>query len=239
MASPSVRVGDITIYAKDVDTLRPRAWLNDQVIAYALESLNASAPAGVLCLEPSTVFMSAMISDPKQLAEMLSVPRNAGASTVADALASATRVIMPINDNDDSEALEGGGHWSLLCYQRHGTDGGGPRFEHFDSCGGANGARAKSVALCFMSLLEPNDRAPKLQLVNMKMAQQMNGYDCDSLPPQTSRLTVSYSTRPVLKSRALTMSAFGSLRRQAASTQSLSPSFSPLHPRAPPQRYGS
>ena len=67
--TPSVRVGDITIYHKDVDTLRPGRWLNDQIIAYALESLAASAPANVLCLEPSTVFMSAMVGDPKQLAE--------------------------------------------------------------------------------------------------------------------------------------------------------------------------
>lgn len=178
----SVCLGDIVLTADDVDTIAPRTWLNDQVIAFQLERLHRAigSPADLLILEPSLSFTASMVPDSASLGAMLSVPRHKGGSTLADELAAAALVLIPVNNNTDADEAGGGSHWSLLVYRRRtGPDSSGPsRFEHYDSCGNANGAFAKDVALKLIPLLQPADRGPTLKLVGMTIPQQTNGFDC-------------------------------------------------------------
>ena len=173
----SARLNDVTIYAADVATLAPRCWLNDQVIAYQLEVLAQRASDAVLLLEPQLVFTAAMVPNPEMLREMLGVSRTRGATSMVDVLATAGLVIMPVNDNDDADAANGGGHWSLLCYRRS-SGSAQARFEHYDSCGNANAATARAIAHSLIRLLQPDESGPKAQLVTMQSPQQTNGCDC-------------------------------------------------------------
>ncbi len=172
--------GDVVLYEKDVQTLEPGAWLNDQVIAFFFERLAAEcASDDVLLLEPSIVFTARMLQDSAALAEMCSVSSSPGAPTLSARLSTASLVLMPINNNEDPEALEGGGHWSLLCFRRaSAAAGSGGRYEHYDSCAGANAAEASAVAKCLAPLLLPGERGPRVQLVKMVAAQQANSWDC-------------------------------------------------------------
>lgn len=176
-------LGDVVLTAEDARTLEPRQWLEDQVIAFQLERLHraAGSPKHLLLLEPSLGFTATMVPNAASLREMLSVTRTkeAGAGTLAQALAAAELVLLPVSNNDDASQV-GGSHWSLLVYRRRsGADGAGPsRFEHYDSCGNANAAFAKGIALKFIPLLQPTDRGPTLKLVSMTTPQQVNGFDC-------------------------------------------------------------
>lgn len=179
----SACLGDIVLTVDDVDTLATRTWLNDQVIAFQLERLHRAigSPADLLILEPSLSFTASMVPDSASLGAMLSVPRHKGGSTLADELAAASLVLLPVNNNTDADVAGGGSHWSLLVYRRRrtGPDSSGPsRFEHYDSCGNANGAFAKDVALKLIPLLQPADRGLTLKLVSMTIPQQTNGFDC-------------------------------------------------------------
>ena len=179
-STSSLTAGDIKLTAADVALLEPRCWLNDQLIAFFFEKLAASASAAgvdVLLLEPSIIFTASMLQDAAALRGMLSVSPSPGKAPLADRLGSASLVLMPVNDNDDPNAGEGGGHWSLLAFRRGDAER-PPRFEHYDSCGGSNGAQARAVAQCLAALLLPGVRGPSLQLVNMKTALQANGFDC-------------------------------------------------------------
>ena len=177
---PSANIGDVKIYRKDASTLRPGCWLGDQAIAYLFESLArgaSKAGASLVLLEPSLTFTAAMVGDAGALREMLSVPHGGGTVSLLQQLEAAELVLMPVNNNDDASALEGGGHWSLLIFRRRGTADAKPRFEHYDSCGHANGSVAKSIAIALAPLLMAT-KAPRMQLVSMETPNQANGYDC-------------------------------------------------------------
>ena len=125
----SACLGDIVLTADDVDTIAPRTWLNDQVIAFQLERLHRAigSPAHLLILEPSLSFTASMVPDSASLGAMLSVPRHRGGSTLADELAAAALVLIPVNNNTDADEAGGGSHWSLLVYRRRtGPDSRGP-----------------------------------------------------------------------------------------------------------------
>lgn len=179
---PFARLGDVDLRAADVGTLRSGCWLNDQVISYLFESLSQRAlayGASLVLLEPTTTFMAVMVNDAAALKEMLSVPQKSGAPSLLSKLEQAQLVLMPVNNNDDASQAEGGGHWSLLIFRRAGDASkvGKARFEHYDSCGGANGQVAKAVALA-MSTLLLGPKPGTLQLVNMECPQQRNMHDC-------------------------------------------------------------
>lgn len=176
-----VVLGDITLHAHDVATLRPGGWLGDMVIAYFFERLAGSAGGGVVLLEPSTAFTAATLGDADVLREMLSVAPTGGATPLADELAAANLVLIPVNDNEDPDAAEGGGHWSLLVFRRHGQEGGAARFEYYDSLLASNLAHAKRVAATLAPLLLPQtagDSAGRLPVACLPTPQQANGHDC-------------------------------------------------------------
>jgi len=118
--APIARVGDIELYQWDAEMLQPRRWLNDALIAFAFEHMaqSISEAGGVVLIEPAVAFASAMLPE-EALAEMLS-GGPAGKARMAS-LRKARLVVLPVNDNPDSER-SGGGHWSCLAFRRL-TDG--------------------------------------------------------------------------------------------------------------------
>ncbi|KAL1511584.1 hypothetical protein AB1Y20_006378 [Prymnesium parvum] len=170
----------LSLRPEDCALLAPAAWLNDQLIAYYFEQLGAAADsrgASVLLLEPSLVHAAAILRDANALREMTSVPSTKGEPALIELMRTRRLVLMPVNDKGDPSEHEGGGHWSLLVFRR-GDAGAPPRFEHYDSCKGANSSQARAVAQCFATLLEPNTAGATTQLVSMRTPQQVNGYDC-------------------------------------------------------------
>ena len=145
MAEIVAELNDARLYPHDVALLQPRQWLNDQLIAFAFEELGARfSDQAVLLLEPATVYMALMLQDSATMKEMLSV---GGTPSLAERLATAKLVLMPINDKDDPEAHSGGSHWSLLAFRVVASTG-ERRFEHYDSCAQSNRAKAEAVAKC-------------------------------------------------------------------------------------------
>lgn len=176
----SARLNDVILYEQDARLLEPGRWLSDQCIAFAFEYLAGGAPAAQL-LEPATTFMASVLGDAAALREVLAQPRTAGAPSLADQLSAPQTklVFLPINDKDDPDAHDGGGHWSLLVYRRR--DGEPDRFEHYDSCEcGANAEHARAAARVFEPLLRAAGAPPPkaVKLVKMTTPQQANGYDC-------------------------------------------------------------
>jgi len=114
--APVARVGDIELYQWDVDLLQPRRWLNDALIAFVFEHMAQSLTEadGVVLIEPTVAFAAAMVP-PDTLAEMIS-GGPAGKARLAR-LRTARLVVLPVNDNPDSER-SGGGHWSCLAFHR-------------------------------------------------------------------------------------------------------------------------
>lgn len=170
--------GDVILYDRDARLFEPGRWLSDQCIAYAFEILGETAPKSTLRLEPATIFMACMLNDAETLRGILSQPRTAGASSLAERLSSQTTklIYLPINDKEDPEAHDGGGHWSLLVFRRGSSEGSPSRFEHYDSCEPANAQRARAAAEALAPLL--GDGAQLAKLVSVDTPQQANGFDC-------------------------------------------------------------
>lgn len=170
-------LGDVKVYAEDVETLAPGCWLNDAVIAYLFEHFSRQPQPGVVLLEPPATFTAAMVGDATALREMWSVSSTPGATPLTAQLLAADIVLMPVSNNDDSMVAGGGGHWSLLVFRRRAASCGAPRFEHYDSMEQANAPSAKLIMSACAPLLF--DKAPaRLQLVRMTSPQQENGFDC-------------------------------------------------------------
>ena len=175
MAEIVAELNDARLYPHDVALLQPRQWLNDQLIAFAFEELGARfSGEAVVLLEPATVYMALMLQDSATMREMLSV---GGTPSLAERLAKAKLVLMPINDKDDPEAHSGGSHWSLLAFRVVASTG-ERRFEHYDSCAQSNRGKAEAVAKCLAPLLcESGVRG--CGFAGMEdTPQQANGHDC-------------------------------------------------------------
>lgn len=99
---------DATVYRSDLKNLDNDEWLNDNNISFLYEYLehsylNESKKADkVVLLRPSMAYLLLHTEDPKSLKEVL------------PPLDKARFIFLPINDNPDVRAIEGGAHWSLL-----------------------------------------------------------------------------------------------------------------------------
>ena len=102
-------------------------------------------------------------------------PRKRGATPLAEQLAAADVVLIPVNDNQNAEQADGGGHWSLLVFHRGGDAA--RRFDHYDSCNHANLPHARSImaVLCKLLCLQGHRKAPADK---DEHSSQANGYDC-------------------------------------------------------------
>lgn len=121
------------------------------------EDLQAFPKASIVLLRPSMSFMLMQTPDPLALKEAL--PN----------FSTTTHVFLPINDNADVTAAEGGSHWSLLLVSV--IDG--VAF-HYDSMSASNDREARSTTMKMEQLL-----GKKLRFIPMHDSpQQENGSDC-------------------------------------------------------------
>ena len=104
-------------------------------------------------------------------------------------------MLIPVNDNEDPDAAEGGGHWSLLVFRRHGQEGGAARFEYYDSLLASNLAHAKRVAATLAPLLLPAAMAYGIDPIHFGIIMVVN-------------LEIGYLTPPIGLNLIVAMTAF-------------------------------
>ncbi|KAF2708556.1 Ulp1 protease family protein [Pleomassaria siparia CBS 279.74] len=145
----------------DVDSIK-NDWLTDNAIAFweeylEREELNQFPAAQIILLRPSMSFMLMNTPNPLTLKEVL------------PDFTRTTHMFLPVNDNRDVEAAEGGSHWSLLLVSV--IDG--VAF-HYDSLQPSNDMEARKTSKKLEVLL-----GKKLRFIHMDDApQQENGSDC-------------------------------------------------------------
>ncbi|ORY11219.1 Ulp1 protease family protein [Clohesyomyces aquaticus] len=152
---------DVRLTKLDVDSIK-NDWLTDNAIAFweeylEREEMNAFPNAQIVLLRPSMAFMLMNTPDPLTLKDVL--PN----------FAKTTHIFLPVNDNRDVNAAEGGSHWSLLLVSS--LDG--VAF-HYDSLEPSNDQEARNTTTKLEILL-----GKKLRFIHMSDSpQQENGSDC-------------------------------------------------------------
>lgn len=107
-----VQFFDVSIYKEDLDNLKDDEWLNDNNISFVYEYLERYllhkypklVSDSIFLVRPSMVYLLANFPNPPELKGVLPPLESP----------TARFIILPINDNDDVEAVESGSHWSLV-----------------------------------------------------------------------------------------------------------------------------
>lgn len=105
---PVLQYYDTTVYRSDLSNLYDDEWLNDNNISFLYEYLERTRlkeyhkNGKIVLLRPSMAYLLRHTDDPSSLKPVL--PN----------LDRARFIFLPINDNPDVSAIEGGAHWSLL-----------------------------------------------------------------------------------------------------------------------------
>lgn len=146
----------------DVDILRGPRWLNDVLISFYFEYLEAvqfkKSDHLVLFVSPE-VTQCIKVSSPQEISIFLEPLR----------ASSKEFVLFALNDNVRTDS-SGGSHWSLLAFSRPER-----AFFHFDSHTGSNAGQARQLA---GKLLRHFGLPAEGRAVEMDCLQQSNGYDC-------------------------------------------------------------
>ncbi|CAL8243932.1 unnamed protein product [Lota lota] len=153
---------DSLLRRSDVTLLEGPHWLNDQVIGFAFEYFAAdrfkSLGETIAFISPEVTQFIKCASCPEELAVFLE-PLD---------LASRRLVFLAVNDNSNQTA--GGSHWSLLVYHHAAA-----HFAHYDSQNGGNSIHARRIA----GKLEPFfGTGGKVRFVEEPCPSQQNSYDC-------------------------------------------------------------
>jgi sentrin-specific protease 8 len=160
MSSSSVTLGDVSLTSEDLDTLQPRCFLSDLIIAYAFQCIaERSDAASRRFVQPASVFMAACGVAGADLAAILHQLH----------LDTADVVYLPVNNNDRPDRAYGGSHWSLLQFRRATNS-----IHHYDSYGGHNDGVARRIAAAFAEAL---GAAPAF-VAESAAPQQSNSFDC-------------------------------------------------------------
>jgi sentrin-specific protease 8 len=161
---------DAVLYEYDLELLEsPIAWLNDNIIHFALKCLQQRhAPAPIHFMDPAVIsFLMHQCTDDEDLLEFME-----GNAT----LLQARRILCPINDGHiPSEQWQrcSGTHWSLLIIEQ--SNGGNVHYYHWTSVKGSNARAAQAVA-DKLAVIFQNNATPTV--VECASPQQVNGYDC-------------------------------------------------------------
>lgn len=152
----------ITLKQSDIDTLRSRQWLNDQIIAFYFQYLESHVYRRYhdtfLFVSPQVTQLLKMIENRDEEAKFLLNPLNPHTKAF---------IFFPVNDNDHERA--GGTHWNLLVYSRVDNT-----FYTFDSNGQHNSyATSKIVDVLRIAL-----NCPTAHFIFCPSSQQKNLYDC-------------------------------------------------------------
>ena len=102
-------------------------------------------------------------------------PRERGATPLAEQLAAADVVLIPVNDNQNAEQADGGGHWSLLVFHR-----GGDAAPRLITMTRATTPICRTPGASWQCSVAPlaYRATEKLSWIKMNTPQQANGYDC-------------------------------------------------------------
>eukprot|EP01024_Parvocaulis_polyphysoides_P008912 TRINITY_DN12697_c3_g1_i2.p2 TRINITY_DN12697_c3_g1~~TRINITY_DN12697_c3_g1_i2.p2 ORF type:complete len:227 (-),score=25.93 TRINITY_DN12697_c3_g1_i2:145-825(-) len=162
---------DIRLRKRDVNTLQKGCWLNDQIITFYFEYLQNNISANqesLLFMQVPTAYM--LLQMPELIPELSQQLK----------FQEKQLILIPINDNPDTEVIEGGQHWSLLVFDVQNFN-----FVHFDSIKGSNQSITQRFSENFannLNLKTVNNGKFQLDQKNYrefeKMPQQKNGCDC-------------------------------------------------------------
>ncbi|KAK9914989.1 hypothetical protein WJX75_003382 [Coccomyxa subellipsoidea] len=131
---------DVLLYRSDVDLLKGKYWLNDQIVAFFFEYLQVEKYAShkelffcggalsYLLLHGDAMEMEAVLA-PMKLKER-------------------ELIVFACNDNPDPSVSSGGSHWSLLTFTKHNST-----FRHYNSAAGMNEEAARALAKIAQKLL--------------------------------------------------------------------------------------
>lgn len=152
----------ITLKEADIDILRGKYWLNDQIIAFYFQFLESHTYRRYA---QDFLFVSPQVT---QLLKMIE-RRVEEAKCLLDPLHPHTKkfLFFPVNNNEDEGP--GGTHWNLLVYSKPENT-----FYSFDSHNNYNNfATAKIVDVLRVIL-----KCPTAYFISCPSAQQRNMYDC-------------------------------------------------------------
>lgn len=107
-----VQFFDVSIYKQDLINLKDDEWLNDNNLSfvyeyferYLLDKRTKLISNAILLLRPSMSFLLGNFPNPIELKGVIPSLENNQVKFI----------FLPINDNDDVEAVESGSHWSLV-----------------------------------------------------------------------------------------------------------------------------
>jgi sentrin-specific protease 8 len=172
---PVVQYHETTVYREDLDNLRDNGWLNDNNISFLYEYLEQTLlkeykqNGSIVLLRPSMAYLLLHTEgDPALLEEVL------------PPLKSARFIFLPINDNPDVEAIEGGWHWSLLVVSMLDR-----KALYYDTLQGANHQVSFDTAKKLAAMFRYG-----LNFVPVTTPQQVNYSDCGVLVCQITAILV-------------------------------------------------
>jgi sentrin-specific protease 8 len=170
---------DSSVYKEDIDNLEVDEWLNDNNISFIYEYLKHTVMAKILrkspniiqLVKPSIAYLLLHTQDIESMAvEMQSGLRNA------------QFLFLPINDNPDVSAVEGGTHWSLMVISIVDR-----KALYYDSMYEGFVTSAAARMRKQMSRLLRID----LELISVMTPQQLNGSDCGVIVVEITALLLN------------------------------------------------
>ncbi|KAH3676081.1 hypothetical protein WICMUC_002378 [Wickerhamomyces mucosus] len=179
---------DISIYKEDLYNLKDDEWLNDNNISFIFEYLERYqlqrfhddkliSPTSIILLRPSMVYLLANTPDPAKNLKGVLPP-----------LESANLIFLPINDNDDVEAVGSGSHWSLVIISL--LDRKAMIYDTLDKSNNREAADVIKKIIEYLNNDRFNEQFFQLEEVE-KTPQQLNGSDCGILISQITGFLLS------------------------------------------------
>ncbi|KRX62799.1 Protein SHQ1 -like protein [Trichinella sp. T9] len=154
---------DVSLRQSDVELLKGRNWLNDQILSFCFEYFAQVVfpdfADSVAFIEPSVIQWVKLDSDTDSLHEVLPWLKK-------------SLLLIPVNDSDSASG--GGHHWSLLVYRKDQE-----KFEYYNSSLYSNLVGVKGLANKIFRLVHyREENIPSAEVVEIPCAKQINYYDC-------------------------------------------------------------
>lgn len=157
---------DSSVYKEDIDNLEVDEWLSDNNISFIYEYLKHTVMANILRKSPNIIQLIkpsiAYLLLHTQEIESLAAEMQPG-------LRNTQFLFLPINDNPDVSAIEGGTHWSLMVISILDR-----KALYYDSMYEGFVTSAAALMRTQMSRL----LQVELELISVLTPQQLNGSDC-------------------------------------------------------------
>eukprot|EP00924_Labyrinthula_sp_SR-Ha-C_P013726 snap_masked-scaffold_5-processed-gene-11.11-mRNA-1 protein AED:0.34 eAED:1.00 QI:0/-1/0/1/-1/1/1/0/214 len=159
MSDIILSLGNVVLYQKDIDLLKPGSWLNDSCIQFGFELLKRRyEEIDVFFVDPGVVFMLSVLREKEILGE-----EN---REIREKIQERRLVLFPVVGGADVD--KGGGvHWSLLVYEKATK-----KFFNLDSNRSFNYVQVEALVDKLSTFIG------KPRIENIKTPQQENSFDC-------------------------------------------------------------